>query len=81
MYQKLINILQIPLRKKHILWTGIWLLGILSLWIWNILFLNAPDLLQIQTAVFNTFLMSLLVVIFSVFLGWVFSLIRLGAVL
>ena len=75
MKQKLLNILQLPLRKKHILWSGIWLLGILFLWIWNILFLNAPDLLQIQTAVLNTFLMSLSVVIFSVLLGWIFSLI------
>jgi len=75
MNKKLLNILHLPLRKKYILWSGIWLLGILFLWIWNILFLNAPDLLQIQTAVINTFLMSLSVVIFSVFLGWIFSLI------
>ena len=75
MKQKLLNILQLPLRKKYILWSGIWLLGILFLWIWNILFLNAPDLRQIQTAVINSFLMSLSVVIFSLLLGWIFSLI------
>ena len=62
-------------QRKDIAWTGIWFLGLITLWIWDILFLNKPDFLQIQTAIINTFLMSLSVVILSVFLGWIFSLI------
>jgi len=75
MKQKLINILYILQHKKYILWSSIWFLGILTLWIWNILFLNAPDLAQIQNAVINTFLISFSVVVFSVISGWLFSLI------
>jgi ABC-type methionine transport system permease subunit len=67
--------IQYLFQKKDLRWTGIWLFGIIFLVIWNLLFLNTPDLLQIQTAIINTFLMSLLVVIFSVFLGWIFCLI------
>lgn len=75
MKQTLLHLLQIPLHKKHIFWAIVWLIGILFLWIWNMLYLNAPDLLQVQSAVLNTFLMSLAVVILSIFLGWIFSLI------
>jgi len=75
MKQKFLNILNILQYKKYILWSGIWVLGINAIWIWNILFLNAPDLAQVEIAVINTFLISLSVVVFSVFLGWFFSLI------
>jgi ABC-type methionine transport system permease subunit len=62
------------LKRKDISWTGFWLCGLIILWIWDVLFLNKPDLLQIQSAVLNTFLMSLLVVALSGLLGWIFSL-------
>ena len=75
MKQLLLNVIHALEYKKYILWSGIWILGIFTLWIWNVLFLNAPDLVQIQSAILNTFLISLTVVVFSLILGWIFSLI------
>lgn len=69
------DIIKTILNKKHFLWSGIWLIGIISLWIWNILFLNKPDLVQILTSTFNTFLISVIVVVFSLLIGWFFSII------
>jgi len=52
------------------LWLVIWILGMAALWIWDIYFLNAPALRQIQYAVANTFLISFMVIFFSTLSAW-----------
>ena len=58
-------------REKDKLWTAVFFAGMVMLWIWLILFLNKPALLQVQTAFFNTVLSGLLVVLFALVLGWI----------
>ena len=48
----------------------IWLTGLLSLWIWNSIFLFTPALRKLETAFINTVLISLLVTVFSLVLAW-----------
>ena len=51
-------------------WFTIWILGLLLIWIWNVLFLNKPALRQLEYGFLNTVIISLLVTIFSIVLGW-----------
>lgn len=57
-------------EQKDKLWAVIWLSGLLLLWIWDILFLNAPALDKFISSFFNTFIIGFLVIIFSLVLGW-----------
>lgn len=56
--------------QKDWLWLSLWMIGILLIWIWNILFLNPPALAQVKTGFINTLTISVLVIIFSTILGW-----------
>jgi hypothetical protein len=56
--------------SKDRYWFVVWLIGILLIWIWNILFLNEPALRQVETGFLNTLIISLLVIVFSALLGW-----------
>jgi ABC-type methionine transport system permease subunit len=58
------------LKKKDIRWTGIWLLGILILGIWDALFLNKPALAKVTAGFANTISIAVLVVIFTLLLAW-----------
>lgn len=58
-------------REKDKLWLLIWLGGMLSLWGWNLLFLNKPALAKVQSGLLNTFFISTLVIVFSAMLGWI----------
>jgi ABC-type amino acid transport system permease subunit len=59
-----------PPGREDIRWFLIWVGGMALLWLWDVLFLNRPALLQIQEAVWNTLLGAVLVVIFTLLLGW-----------
>ncbi len=55
---------------QHLRWACFWAGGIGLLWIWDLLFLNHPALVLIRTALGHSLLAGLLVVVFSMALGW-----------
>jgi ABC-type dipeptide/oligopeptide/nickel transport system permease subunit len=55
---------------QHIRWACFWAGGIGLLWIWDLFFLNRPALALIRAALGNSLLAGLLVVLFSMSLGW-----------
>lgn len=57
--------------NKNQLWTAIWIGGLILMWIWDILFLNAPALLKLELAFFNTFFIGFVVVAISLLLAWI----------
>jgi len=57
-------------NQKDRYWFVIWILGLLVIWIWNIMFLNKPALRQLQAGFLNTLIISFLVILFSAVLGW-----------
>ena len=58
------------------IWTIVWLSGTGLLWIWNYFFLNAPARIQVETAFFNTLLISAIVIAFTVIFGLMFIIIQ-----
>ncbi|MBN1397350.1 MAG: hypothetical protein JXA06_04885 [Bacteroidetes bacterium] len=58
-------------NRKDLLWLIIWIAGLGLLWIWNALFLNAPAFARLQTAFLNSLLTGMMVVVFSLVLGWI----------
>jgi hypothetical protein len=62
------------IKQKDKLWLAIWLGGILLVGIWDCLFLNTPALTRVASGFLNTFIISLLVVIFTLGLGWALTL-------
>ncbi|MCF8242696.1 MAG: hypothetical protein K9J16_15060 [Melioribacteraceae bacterium] len=60
-------------HQKDKLWAVVWLTGLSILWIWDALFLNTPAFIRLQNAIINTFLISLMVVVFSLIFGWALS--------
>ncbi len=56
--------------QKDKLWFIIWLSVIAIVWLWNNLFLNLPALKQIEAGFLNTFLISFLVILFTLILSW-----------
>lgn len=61
-------------HHKDRYWFSIWILGLLLIWIWNILFLNEPALRKLESGFIHTLIISLLVIVFSTVLGWVTTL-------
>ncbi len=57
--------------EKDKVWTAIFVAGLVLLWIWLVLFLNKPALLQLESAFLNTMISGILVVVFALLLGWV----------
>lgn len=57
-------------HQKDRYWFTIWILGLLVIWVWNIMFLNKPALRQLEAGFLNTLIISFLVIIFSTVLGW-----------
>ena len=57
-------------RKKDKLWLMIWLAGLAGVALWDAAFLNQPAFALIQTAFVNTLIAGVLVVVFSLVLGW-----------
>lgn len=57
--------------NKDLRWTLFYIAGMLLLWVWNIVFLNRPAYLRIQSALYNTVFIGILVIFISAGLGWV----------
>ncbi len=57
-------------RHEDELWAWIWGSGLFLLWIWNIIFLNAPAFSRLTDAFFNTFIVGILVIVFTLLMGW-----------
>ncbi|MGA9121359.1 MAG: hypothetical protein WB699_18470 [Bacteroidota bacterium] len=57
-------------RYPDWLWFAVWIAGIGILLLWDLFFLNAPALHLLMTALGNTLLAGLLVVLFALLLGW-----------
>lgn len=58
-------------RQKHLMWLGVWLIGLACLTGWDALFLNQPAFKLIQTAFANTLVAGVLVVLLSLGMGWI----------
>ncbi len=57
-------------REQYVRWVFLWIAGVGLLWVWDLLFLNSPAFSLIRTALVNSLLAGLLVVLFSMTLGW-----------
>jgi len=55
--------------QKDKFWLAVWAGFVLLVWLWNLLFLNAPALRKVEAGFFNTFIIVILVVIFSLLLS------------
>ncbi|MGB2869398.1 MAG: hypothetical protein WBD36_13165 [Bacteroidota bacterium] len=58
-------------RKKDLLWLTIWVTGMGFVWLWDVIFLNTPALVRIQSAFLNSLLTGSVVVAFSLAAGWI----------
>ena len=58
------------LSYKDIRWTLIWFLTTVIISIWDVLFLNKPALQLVVTGFVNTLVIALLVILFTLLLGW-----------
>lgn len=57
-------------KQKDRLWFIIWLAGLALLGLWDAIFLNEPAFALLRSALLNTLIAGLLVVVFSLILGW-----------
>ncbi len=62
-------------KRRDIRWLGIWLGGIAALAVWDTLFLNKPALKRVAVGFANTLTIALLVIVFTLVLGWVVTLV------
>ena len=56
--------------QKDWWWFSIWISGLLIVWFWNLLYLNAPALRQVERGFLNTLLVASFGVLFIAMLGW-----------
>ncbi len=59
-----------PLPRGDARWALVWAAGIGVMWLWDLMFLNAPAFAQVRLALFNSLLGGALVVVFSMLFGW-----------
>jgi len=52
-------------------WLMVWIAGLLVLWIWDAIFLNAPAFDAVQTSFLNSLATGIMVVVMALFFGWV----------
>lgn len=57
-------------RHKDTRWLLIWIAGNTAIWVWDLLFLNRPALAKVANGFSNTFIVAILVVAFTLLLGW-----------
>lgn len=69
-----INTIKNIIYYKDTRWLSIWILSVMAVWIWDIVFLNKPALHKVFNGFFNTFIIALLVVAFTLALGWLLTL-------
>jgi ABC-type dipeptide/oligopeptide/nickel transport system permease component len=62
------------LYYKDTRWLFIWIAGGFITLLWDVLFLNKPALQKVLTGFFNTFIIALLVVLFTLVFGWLVTL-------
>ncbi|MBD3239896.1 MAG: ABC transporter permease subunit [Chitinivibrionales bacterium] len=62
-------------KNRDIRWLIIWLSGVTALAIWDILFLNRPALKRVAVGFASTLTIALLVIVFTLILGWVTTLV------
>jgi ABC-type phosphate transport system permease subunit len=62
-------------QKKDLAWLYTWLGALVILWVWNLLFLNAPARKQVMTGFINTIIICTLVIIITLLWGWVATLV------
>lgn len=62
------------LKAKDKRWALIWMISLVALGIWDTLFLNKPAFKKVFIGFVNTFTIALLVVVFTLILGWVITL-------
>ena len=62
--------LQSILREKDKRWALIWLTSLITIALWDTLFLNKPALNKVTIGFINTFTIALLVVMFTLIIGW-----------
>lgn len=63
-------------KRKDLFWFGIWIFGILFVFLWDFIFLNKPALNLVGKAAINTSVISVFVMIFSLIFGWITAMIR-----
>jgi len=63
------------IKHKDTRWLLIWILGSSAIWTWDALFLNKPALVKVVNGFANTFIIAVLVVGFTLVLGWVTTLV------
>jgi ABC-type dipeptide/oligopeptide/nickel transport system permease subunit len=59
-----------PPARRDLRWALLWVGGIALMWFWDLAFLNAPAFAQVRLALFNSLLGGVMVVVFSMVLGW-----------
>lgn len=57
-------------RQKDKLWLLIWIGGVGLLWIWDKLYLNKPALEKVEVGFLYTFIIAVLVIVFTLILSW-----------
>jgi ABC-type dipeptide/oligopeptide/nickel transport system permease subunit len=57
-------------EREDILWLVAWISGLVLLWIWDAIFLNAPAFERIQAAFLNSLSTGVMVVIAALVFGW-----------
>jgi ABC-type dipeptide/oligopeptide/nickel transport system permease subunit len=62
------------IKYKDARWLLIWIVGSIAIWTWDVLFLNKPALIQVANGFANTFIIAVLVVGFTLVLGWITTL-------
>jgi ABC-type methionine transport system permease subunit len=62
------------LSHKDTRWISIWIIGSFLLLIWDVLFLNKPAFQKVISGFFNTFIIALMVVLFTLMSGWLVTL-------
>ena len=55
---------------RDVLWFTIWIAGLGFMWIWDLIFLNAPALARVESAFVNSLFTGLTVVVLSLAFGW-----------
>jgi ABC-type dipeptide/oligopeptide/nickel transport system permease subunit len=63
------------IKHKDTRWLLIWIIGSSAIWTWDALFLNKPALVKVVNGFANTFIIAVLVVGFTLVLGWVTTLV------
>jgi ABC-type dipeptide/oligopeptide/nickel transport system permease subunit len=59
------------IKHKDARWLLIWIVGSIAIWTWDVIFLNRPALIQVANGFANTFIIAILVVGFTLVLGWI----------